>query len=240
MKLIKFVLALLLLPFLVAEGWALVDMVALWWPKEGWHATWFISAAGGFLAWAIVFFSLPRPFQIYVYGHELTHALAAWIAGGRVFSFRTGTSGGEVKTDKINWWIALSPYFVPLYALIWSGLWWSVDFYYPLAHWRWVFFFGLGMAWGFHVLFTFHMIGVGQSDLQNQGTFFSLVVIFLTNLLVMMVFLIMVAKPITVRACGRALIHRTNSAYVYTWQQGVRSCRWAVRECRMFIRHNLR
>src|SRR5579862_8663436 len=42
---------------------------------------WFFSL--GALLWIIAFFGLPRPVLIYVFGHELTHAVWAWAMGGR-------------------------------------------------------------------------------------------------------------------------------------------------------------
>ena len=55
---------------------------------------------------------------LYVFGHELTHALWVWLMGGRVSRFRVGRDGGHIVTDKNNFWIALAPYFFPLYSLL--------------------------------------------------------------------------------------------------------------------------
>ena len=43
---------------------------------------WFFSL--GAVLWLIAFFGLSRPVLIYVFGHELTHALWVWFMGGRV------------------------------------------------------------------------------------------------------------------------------------------------------------
>ena len=53
---------------------------------------WFFSL--GAVLWLIAFFGLPRPILIYVFGHELTHALWVWLMGGRVSRFRVGRDGG--------------------------------------------------------------------------------------------------------------------------------------------------
>ena len=81
---------------------------------------------------SLIFAFLPRTMWLYVLGHEFTHALAAMLAGGKVTAFHVTSKGGHVLTDKVNWWIALSPYFVPIYALIWIALWITVDFYHSL------------------------------------------------------------------------------------------------------------
>ena len=54
---------------------------------------------------------------VYVFGHELTHALWVWLMGGRVSRFRVGRDGGHIVTDRNNFWIALAPYFFPLYSI---------------------------------------------------------------------------------------------------------------------------
>src|SRR6476646_4520188 len=58
------------------------------------------------------------PIVLYVFGHELTHALWVWLMGGRVSRFKVGREGGHILTDKNNFLIALSPYFFPLYSIL--------------------------------------------------------------------------------------------------------------------------
>lgn len=117
-KWVKFICALFLLPscailsqtFFTAFARAAVAE-RLWAGAE----FWFFSL--GAVLWLIAFFGLPRPLVLYVFGHELTHALWVLILGGRVSRFRVGRDGGHILTDKNNFWIALAPYFFPLYSL---------------------------------------------------------------------------------------------------------------------------
>jgi hypothetical protein len=76
---------------------------------------WFFGL--GAVLWVIAFIGLPRPLLIYVFGHELTHALWVWIMGGRVSDFRVSRTGGHIVSDKHNFFIALAPYFFPLYSI---------------------------------------------------------------------------------------------------------------------------
>src|SRR5213078_3273227 len=76
---------------------------------------WFFSL--GAVLWLIAFFGLPRPMLVYVFGHELTHAFWVLLMGGRVTRFRVGSQGGHIVTDRTNFWIALAPYFFPLYSI---------------------------------------------------------------------------------------------------------------------------
>ena len=41
----------------------------------------------GVVLWLVTFFGLPRPLWLYVFGHELTHAIWVMIMGGRVHRF---------------------------------------------------------------------------------------------------------------------------------------------------------
>ena len=48
----------------------------------------------------IAFFGLPRPLWIYVFGHELTHALWVWMMGGRVSKFHVSSDGGHIIIEQ--------------------------------------------------------------------------------------------------------------------------------------------
>jgi len=118
-KWVKFIIAVFLLPicgvltqtFFTVFARATVTQ-RLWAGEE----FWFFSL--GAVLWLIAFFGLPRPILIYVFGHELTHALWVWLMGGRVSRFRVGPDGGHVVTTKANFWIALAPYFFPIYSIL--------------------------------------------------------------------------------------------------------------------------
>ncbi len=73
---------------------------------------------GGAACWLTVFLLLPKPMLVYVFGHELTHAVWTWLCGGRVKRFKASASGGHVILTKSNFLIALAPYFFPLYAVL--------------------------------------------------------------------------------------------------------------------------
>lgn len=156
---------------------------------------WFFSL--GAILWTIIFFFLPRPVVLYVFGHELTHALWVWAMGGRVSKFKVGRDGGHIVTDTHNFWIALAPYFFPLYSVLLLGLYGGLSFFYDLQPYGQVLFTLLGLTWAFHVSFTVWMIPKGQSDLSYHGTFFSLVVIYILNFIVLSVLLISASPHVT-------------------------------------------
>ena len=153
---------------------------------------WFFSL--GVVLWLIAFFGLPRPLLVYVFGHELTHALWVLLMGGRVSQFRVGREGGHIITDRNNFWIALTPYFFPLYSIIAIGVYGALSLVMNVQPFGRLLYAIIGATWAFHFTFTCWMIPKNQSDLREHGTFFSLVVIYLMNLLVLSVLLV-VASP---------------------------------------------
>ena len=73
----------------------------------------------------------------------------------------------------------------------------------------------IGATWAFHFTFTCWMIPKNQTDLSDQGTFFSLVVIYLMNLLLLSVMLILASPQITFAAFGAGLL--TNLSNFSQW-----------------------
>jgi len=156
---------------------------------------WFFSL--GLLLWLIMFFGLPRPMWIYVFGHEITHAIWVLLLGGRVHRVEVKRDGGYILATKTNTWIALAPYFFPLYSLIAILLYGLIGLFVDVTPYS-AFLYGvLGITWGFHLTFTCWMIFKGQPDLQYGGTFFSLVIIYLLNLLCLCLMLVLAAPCVS-------------------------------------------
>jgi hypothetical protein len=174
---------------------------------------WFFSL--GAVLWLIAFFGLPRPILIYVFGHELTHALWVWLMGGRVSRFRVGPDGGHVVTTKANFWIALAPYFFPIYSILTIAIYGGLSLFLNMQPYGRLLYAVIGVTWAFHFTFTCWMIPKNQTDLTDQGTFFSLVVIYLMNLLLLSVMLILASRQITFESFGADLL--TNLGNFVTW-----------------------
>jgi hypothetical protein len=73
----------------------------------------------------------------------------------------------------------------------------------------------IGATWTFHFTFTCWMIPKNQTDLSDQGTFFSLVVIYLMNLVLLSVMLILASPDITFASFGADLV--TNFGHFTQW-----------------------
>ena len=193
------------------EFWFFALGVVLW-------TLWFLGAI-----WAL---GEPRPIRAYIFAHELTHAVWVWLMGGQVVHFEVRRDGGHILTDTHNFWIALAPYFYPLYSLAVIAAYGVASVFYDLAGssasllWmtplQWLF-LALGATWAFHLSFTCWMIPKGQSDLSSHGTFFSLVVIYLMNLLLLSFFLVIAAPEISWTSFGQELLHNTEDFSAAVW-----------------------
>jgi hypothetical protein len=179
----KFIIALLLLPACAGAGAALWQVLR----ASGAAQTVWVAALAGMACWLVINVLLPKPMLIYVFGHELTHALSTWLMGGKVKKFKASSKGGHVVVTKNNFLISLAPYFCPLYALMVVGLFvaghviWN---WHPYVVW---FHLALGAAYAFHLSLSWHILKNEQTDLADHGYFFSIVVIFLGNAVVLLV-----------------------------------------------------
>ncbi len=230
LKFLKFLIALVLIPLVGAEVWTMIDLARVSVPAGQWREAWFASFGAGFVAWLVIFMLLPRTMWLYVLGHEFTHALAAMLAGGRVTAFKVTSQGGHVMTDRVNWWISLSPYFVPIYALIWMALWLTVDFYHPLGQWLPVLYFGIGLFWAFHVTFTWSMMHMGQTDLSREGFVFSWVIIALINFFAFLILFTLLSHNLS--SAGSLFWHRIQQSYLFTGREILQGWTWAQQEWR--------
>ena len=204
---VKFVVAIFLLPACAILSQTFFTVFAratvtqrLWAGEE----FWFFSL--GAVLWLIAFAGLPRPTVIYVFGHELTHALWVLLMGGRVSRFRVGRDGGHVVTDRNNFWIALAPYFFPLYSILAIATYGVLSLFLNVQPYGRLLYAVIGATWAFHFTFTCWMIPKNQTDLSDQGTFFSLVVIYLMNLTLLSVMLILASPQITFAGFGADLL----------------------------------
>jgi hypothetical protein len=204
---VKFVIAIFLLPVCAIlsqtffTAFARATIAQRLWANEEF---WFFSL--GALLWLISFFGLPRPVILYVFGHELTHALWVWMMGGRVSRFRVGPEGGHIVTNRTNFWIALAPYIFPLYSILAIGIYGVLSLFYNVQPYGRLLYAVIGVTWAFHFTFTCWMIPKNQTDLSDHGTFFSLVVIYVMNVLLLSAMLILASPQISFASFGADLV----------------------------------
>src|SRR5438067_159195 len=179
--------------------------------QQLWAGTEFWFFTLGAVLWLIAFFGLPRPVIIYVFGHELTHVLWVWLMGGRVSKFRVSGDGGHIVTNRTNFLIALAPYFFPLYSVLVIAAYGIGSLFFNVAPYGQLLYATLGITWAFHLTFTCWMIPKNQTDLSDHGTFFSLVFIYVMNLVLLSALLVIASPQITFASFGADLVENLRS-----------------------------
>ena len=200
-KWVKTIIAILLLPACIGAAQALWQVLR----ANGNMDTIWVAMGSGAACWVVIYLMLPKPMWIYVFGHELTHVLWAWLFGGDVKKFKVTSAGGHVVVTKTNFVIALAPYFFPPSTSCW---WWR-------SLCRGASPLGLARLPGvvppaasaqptaFHVTLTWYVLQTRQTDITGQGYLFSAVVIFLGNVTVLLCGLpLLTGRPELTRAIG--------------------------------------
>ena len=176
--LIKLAVGVLAAPFAVGASAALYRNILL--IKElAQSMNYFLWGMAGYAALHLLFY---KPTYIYVLGHEAVHAGMAWVFGGKIKSFKASEKGGSVTTDKSNAVIELGPYFVPIYAIIITVVYFLIATSYSVN--SSIFMFLIGFALAFHVISTIEVMKVRQPDIVKSGYFFSIVLVYVLNIVV--------------------------------------------------------
>ena len=204
----RWLLGILLLPLCGVTSWTFFSQfsdVAL--RLEFWRtsAFWYFATGGLLMTGWFATGLLKNVFlYLYVLGHELTHIVFIWLFRGKVSDWGVSVDGGYVTTDKSNIVIALAPYFVPLWAALVVGIYAAVGYFVELPDAAMKSLFGLlGFFWAFHLLWTLWMIPRDQPDLRENGTFLSLTIIYLANLLILVALMCLASDDMSFRGFGR-------------------------------------
>lgn len=177
------------------------------------QAFWKSSELGFFLlggvAWWAMFYSGIRLVSMYVHGHEWSHAITALVCGGKIYKVVAGPNGGYVDTNKSNTWITLAPYLVPLFTMVLLGVSLALSFLIEIRETTalpigslftlkfqpiWICSFLIGWSWFFHITYTIKTIRLEQGDLVRNGEFFSIILIFFSNLLLLVTMFLLAAS----------------------------------------------
>ena len=136
----------------------------------------------GMVSYVVLHLLFYKPTYCYVLGHEAFHAGVAWLFGGRIKSFKVSDEGGSVATDKSNVVIELSPYFVPIYAIIISVIYFVIASSYNID--SSVFVFLIAFMLTFHIVSTIEIMKIRQPDIVKSGYFFSIIMVYVLNIVI--------------------------------------------------------
>ena len=179
--LIKFAIGVLITPIAVSVTKAFYDNILLIKELAG-SLNFFLYGITAYVILHIIFY---RPTYLYVLGHEAVHAGVAWLFGGKIKSFKVSEKGGGVGTDKSNIVIELSPYFVPIYAIIITLVYFVIVSSYNINGSTFVFLIGFALA--FHIISTIEILKIRQPDIVKSGYFFSIMMVYILNIIVISV-----------------------------------------------------
>ena len=177
-KIFRFLLGILLIPVDIGYALAFSEHLVAIRPVRS-SELYFLLGITAYLAFHAM---VAAPMRAYVFSHELMHAAAAWISGGQVKGFKVGSKKGSVTTNKATAFVALAPYLVPVYAILWALGFGAASLFWKTSSWAWLFFFGLGVWLTFHLVFTVAVLKQKQSDLEVAGPLLALDLILLGNI----------------------------------------------------------
>ena len=178
MKVIKFVVGLISMPIMVAVTNAFYGNIIGVSELSG-ILKYFMWGVGAYIGLHLLFY---KPTFIYVLGHEAVHAITAWTMGGKINSFKVSKEGGNVSTTKTNAVIELSPYFIPIYAIILMAAYFLISYSYKIN--GSVFIFLIGFAVALHVVMTIEVMKIRQPDMMKSGYLFSIVLVYVLNIII--------------------------------------------------------
>jgi hypothetical protein len=143
------------------------------------NLSYFTWGIGSYVILHLLFY---KPTYLYVLGHESVHAGLAWVFGGKIKSFKVSEDGGSVGTDKSNFVIELGPYFIPIYAIIITVVYFVVASSYSINGGLFVFLIGFTLA--MHMISTIEVMKIRQPDIVKSGYLFSIVTVYILNIVV--------------------------------------------------------
>lgn len=179
--------------------WALVFLVPFWlavsvaagaviWLqlRNCWQTPRAYAFAIGLVTGSVLFAAFPM-LPIYVFGHEMTHWLAAKATFHKTGKFQMGAAKGYMEIPEPTGFIALAPYFIPFYFLLLA----CVVAFLAVAlseapEMLWLIAADcLGMTYAYHLVLSAKAIKRGQKDLEFCGKFLSGCIILAGNLVIL-------------------------------------------------------
>ncbi len=229
-RFLRFLCALAALPFAWSLARVFVDAFRLM-PMSGeaFFPPGALSLAAGFLLFLVMWTFLPAPVRLYVFGHELTHALCGLCFGARPSNLKVGLKGGSVTLTKSNVWITLAPYVFPFWTAIVGLLALAVRFFVSPLPFTGAWLFAVGFTWCFHVCFTLRSLLQRQPDIQEYGYLFSYVFIWIFNVAAVIAWIVCTSE-VTWNAVWSRLLARSSNAYQAVARYGA----WAYESVRSF------
>lgn len=208
-RIIKVLIGAFLLPVTVAATLAFTGQLTQIQQIEG-FSSYFLKGA---VIYLVIHLVLYKPNYFYVLGHEVAHALATFICGGRVSSFHISRRGGGVLTTKSNFFIALFPYFFPTYTIFFWLVYFLASLFKDISSFAPSFLFLMGFSLTLHLVMTIDAMKIKQSDIFRTGYLFSVSLIYTLNILLVSLILSVVFKEFSFSALFRSVLDHSGNFY---------------------------
>ncbi len=212
-RFLLFLVGLLLLPLCGGLARSILDLFPFTVINNPpWIAPSILAICAGYGCWTAVYLCMPPSIHVYIWGHELTHAMWGHLTGARVGKIRVNGAGGSVAISQPGVWTTLAPYFIPFYTLVVVLLRLILGLFFEMERWELVWLFLVGLTWSFHITYTLRSLLQHQPDIQAFGRLFSYTLIATINLLCLG-YVLVFASAATLPAFHEQLFRRTTSAY---------------------------
>ncbi|MCA6069651.1 MAG: hypothetical protein LE180_00770 [Endomicrobium sp.] len=180
MKFLRNTFAFLLIPAICAAGYTLVKKFLYFTVSAGSLYVPFWIGILCYIVFQIVFY---KPMRTYIFGHELSHAIAGILSGAKIKKFKLGAESGSVVLTEDNIWITLAPYFFPIYTIAIIGIYVLLGWFTDIKQFYSYYLFLIGFSISFHIALTMYILSIEQPDLKVYGTFFSYIAILTVNII---------------------------------------------------------
>ncbi|NQT22367.1 MAG: hypothetical protein HQ579_02895 [Candidatus Omnitrophica bacterium] len=215
MKIFKYLIGALLIPVAIAfSKYFYIELSRLDYLGARMHIfSW------GIIVYMLVHILLYKPVYLYTLGHESIHALATWICGGHITSFHVSSQGGSVGTSKSNFFIELSPYFVPVYTILLIVLTPLMRNILANVYTLSLYMFLLGFTLGMHLIMTAEALKLRQTDILKSGYAFSFMLIYIGNLLIVFLILSLFNSGLSFKTYFMKSLIYSRNMYLAVWNK---------------------
>ena len=173
----------------------------------------------GIISYTLIHPVFSKPLYSYVIGHELTHVIGVWLFRGRIHKLSISKHGGMVKADKTNILIKLLPYFFPIYTFLVLGIYLLLSIAWDFTGFANILAFVLGVTWAFHIWMTVYILRKNQPDVRDSGIIFSLVIIYLFNIIILSLLLVFISPELTFKNCFTCSLDKVRECYLWIIQK---------------------
>ncbi len=139
----------------------------------------------GFFSYILFQKIFKKPMYLYVFGHEITHAIAGLISGFKIKRVFISSKNGNVILNNINLFTALSPYCFPFYTILILICFKIISLFTSLIFPPEIQIFLIGFSYAFHIVLTLYALIQNQPDLKIAGKYLSLILIMLLNFIIL-------------------------------------------------------